>query len=60
MAKLPFRKIKFWAIYDPKKREIVKSAKFKYLLPVPSRASGWHLVELTGFYPSVSDAAVKP
>ena len=48
----PFRKIKFWIIYDPRKSEIVRLAKFKNMLPVPSRQSGRKLVQCSGFYPS--------
>lgn len=52
----PFRKIRFWVIYDPAKGEIVRLAKFKRLLPVPSRQSGRFIVQCTGFYPG----GVKP
>ena len=48
----PFRKIKFWIIYDPRKSEIVRLAKFNNMLPVPSRQSGRKLVQCSGFYPS--------
>ena len=47
----PFRKIRFWVIYDPKTRQIGAPAKFKYQLAEPSRTSGKHIVECTGFYP---------
>lgn len=48
----PFRKIRFWVIYDPAKRVIVRSAKFKRLLPKPSRRSRRVIIECTGFYPA--------
>lgn len=52
----PFRKIKFYVIYDPAKHEIVRSARFKRLLPQPSRQSGRVIIECTGFYPSSGGA----
>lgn len=48
----PFRKIKFWVIYDPAKKQIGASAKYKYQLAAPSRSSGKVIVEMTGFYPA--------
>lgn len=51
----PFRKIKFWIIYDPAKNEIVRLAKFKNLLGVPSRQSGRQLIQCTGFYPAIKE-----
>jgi hypothetical protein len=46
----PVRKIRFYVIYDPAKRQIGTPAKYKRLLPVPSRKSGKLIVECTGFY----------
>jgi hypothetical protein len=48
----PFRKIRFYALYDPAKRVIVMSSPHKKYLPKPGRRSGQVVVELTGFYPS--------
>lgn len=44
------RKIKFWVIYDSKRKRIVDEKPFKYQLREPRRGSGLHLVEMTGFY----------
>jgi hypothetical protein len=48
----PFRKIKFWVIYDPAKKQIGAPAKYKQQLPAPRRGSGKVIVEMTGFYPA--------
>lgn len=48
----PFRKIRFWVVYDPAKKQIGAPAKFKRQLAVPSRTSGKVIVEMTGFYPA--------
>jgi hypothetical protein len=48
----PFRKIRFWVIYDPAKKQIGAPAKYKYQLAAPSPGSGKVLVEMTGFYPA--------
>lgn len=48
----PFRKIRFWVIYDPAKKQIGAPSKYKYQLAVPSRGSGKVIVEMTGFYPA--------
>lgn len=44
------RKIRFFALYNPKLRLIVEQKRFKYELRQPSKASGLVVVELTGFY----------
>ena len=48
----PFRKIRFWVIYDPAKKQIGEPTKYKYELPKPRRGSGKIIVEMTGFYPA--------
>lgn len=48
----PFRKIRFWVVYDPAKRQIGAPAKFKRQLAMPIRKSGKVIVEMTGFYPA--------
>lgn len=58
----PFRKIRFWVVYDPAKKQIGEPAKYKYQLSVPSKDSGKVIVEMTGFYPASARTSpgVKP
>ncbi len=44
------RTITLWARYRPSTQELVQTAKYKYLLAVPSRDSGDKIVQLKGSY----------
>lgn len=47
-----FRKIVFWVLYDPIRKEVIQIQRYKYELAVPSRESGRVMIQCKGFYPT--------
>lgn len=54
------RKVLFWVLYDPARKEIVEMHQYKYQLPIPSRESGRVIFQCQGFYPSQVGKSEKP
>lgn len=47
--------VKFWVRYDPQRRMLRDTARFKWMLAAPSKGSGEVVIEVKGHYiPSVN------
>ena len=44
------RTVKFWVRYDPNRRMLRDTARFKWMLDVPSKDSGEVLIQVKGHY----------